>query len=239
MAPKKRTKLEAGSSSQEFDGRIFANPAAHARYQRLSTKVVIQDRGLECNAESYRHDPQYDEIRRSIITRGWQLFVNVNEESNISLSLEFLENWKERENGVVMVRRKKIAVTPEVINMMYRVSDYTDEEEQLLAEEREGSNWARFSQVLGYDGYHIHDNRIMLRKELNWVAKAWSIFVSARFLPTKNLSHVEYNRLRYIYAIRRGHKIDLGKMIVNSLDTITQNYYSEGVGMVGIITQIC
>ena len=67
MAPKKRTKLEARSSSKGYDGCIFANAAAHTRYQRMSTKVVIQDMGLECNAEPYRHDPQYDEIRRSII----------------------------------------------------------------------------------------------------------------------------------------------------------------------------
>ena len=100
-------------------------------------------------------------------------------------------------------------------------------------------NWARFSQVLGFPGYHIHDNRIMLRKELNWVAKAWNIFLSARCLPTKNLARVEYNRLRYIYAIRSEHNIDLGKLIVNSLDNITQNYYAGGVGMCGIITQIC
>lgn len=70
MAPKKRTKVEAGSPSQGFDGWTFANAAAHARYQRLSTIVVIADRGLECNDESYRHDPQFDEIRRNIITRG-------------------------------------------------------------------------------------------------------------------------------------------------------------------------
>ena len=81
------------------------------------------------------------------------------------------------------------------------VPDYPNGEEQLLAEERQGMNWARFSQVLGYDSYYIHDNRIMMRNELNWVAKAWCIFVSARFFPTKNLARVEYNRLRYIYAI--------------------------------------
>ena len=65
MAPKKRSKVEAGSSSQgSYDSRIFVNVTAHARYQRLRTKVVIGDRGLECNEEPYRHDPQFDEIRR-------------------------------------------------------------------------------------------------------------------------------------------------------------------------------
>ena len=64
MAPKKRSKVDAGSSSSQggFDAKIFANANAYARYQRLSTKVVIQDRGLECNVQQYRHDPQYDEI---------------------------------------------------------------------------------------------------------------------------------------------------------------------------------
>ena len=71
------------------------------------------------------------------------------------------------------------------------------------------------------------------------MAKAWNMFLSARCLPTKNLARVEYNRLRIIYAIRRGHNIDLGKLIVISLDTITQAYYAGGVGMGGIITQIC
>ena len=67
----------------------------------------------------------------------------------------------------MFVRRKKIPVTAEIINMMYGVPDFTDEEEQLLAEDCEGMNWARFSQVVGFPSYHIHDNRIMLRKELN------------------------------------------------------------------------
>ena len=62
---------------------------------------MIGDRGLECQEESYRHDPQFDEIRRNIITRGWQQFVNMTEQSNVSMSLEFLANWPERENNII------------------------------------------------------------------------------------------------------------------------------------------
>ena len=194
---------------------------------------------MECNAEQYRHDAQYDENRRSILTLGWQQFVKVQEETNTSLTLEFLVNGPERENGVVFIRKNKISVTAEIINMMYWVQDFTDAEEQLLVEERAGMNRARFSHVLGYPGYHIHDNHIMLRKELNWIAKAWNIFLSAHCLPTKNMARVEYYRLRYIYAIRQGYNVDLGKMIINSLDNITQAYFAGGVGLCGIITHIC
>ena len=55
--------------------------------------------------------------------------MNVNEDSNVSLCLEILVNWPERQNNILKVRRKDILVTPQVINMMYGVSDYPDYEE--------------------------------------------------------------------------------------------------------------
>lgn len=71
------------------------------------------------------------------------------------------------------------------------------------------------------------------------MAKAWNIFLSAHCMPTKNLARVEYYRLRYIYAIRQGYNIDLGKMIINSLDNITLAYFVGGVGLCDIMTHIC
>ena len=68
MAPKK-ARIESGESSQGgYDARIFVNAAAHARYQWLREKVVIGDRGLECQDELYRLDPEFEEVRRNIIT---------------------------------------------------------------------------------------------------------------------------------------------------------------------------
>ena len=129
------------SNRPAFDANLFANVRAFERYQALSTKVVIQDRGMECNDEQYRHDPQYDEIRRTIITMGWQQFVNVQEETNTSLMLEFLANWPERdEEGRVFVRRKRIPVTAEIVNMIYGLRNFEEAEEQLLEEERQGMN---------------------------------------------------------------------------------------------------
>ena len=48
---------------------------------------------------------------------------------------------------MVKVRHKNIMVTPEVINMMYGVPDYPDEEEQLIVEERQGINMPLFSKI--------------------------------------------------------------------------------------------
>ena len=99
---------------------------------------------------------------------GWQQFVNVQEETNTSLMLEFLANWPERDDeGRVFVRRKRIPVTADIINMIYGLQHFEEFEEQLLEEEMQGMNWGRFSDVLGFPGYFIPDNHIMLRKVLN------------------------------------------------------------------------
>lgn len=72
MAPKKAriTQGEGSSQSGSFDSRIFVSAAAQARYQSLRDKIVIGDRGLECKNKPYQHDPEYDEVRRQIISRG-------------------------------------------------------------------------------------------------------------------------------------------------------------------------
>jgi Ca2+/Na+ antiporter len=71
MAPRKRSKNDAGTSSSQaaFDEHLFVNQRAFERYKLLSGKNVIQDRGMECKDE-YRHEPQYDEIKRQIVGRG-------------------------------------------------------------------------------------------------------------------------------------------------------------------------
>lgn len=65
----------------------------------------------------------------------------MKDETNTSLMLEFLTNWPKRdENGQVFIRKKRIPVTAEVINMIYGVQDFDENEEQLLVEERQGMN---------------------------------------------------------------------------------------------------
>lgn len=71
MAPRKRSKNDAGASSSQasYDANLFASERAFQRYKALNAKMVIQDWGMECK-EEYRHDPPYDEIRRTIVARG-------------------------------------------------------------------------------------------------------------------------------------------------------------------------
>ena len=146
MASRKRSKNAAGSSSSQpaYDADVFVSLAAFNRYKLVTDKNIIQDRGMEYK-EDYRHDPQYAEVQRQIIARGWQKLVDVPKRTNESLMKEFLANWPERDGDKVYVRRKWIPVNSEVINMIFELPDFDDEEEPLWEEERQGIRWGRFS----------------------------------------------------------------------------------------------
>jgi hypothetical protein len=142
MTSRKRSKSAAGSSSSQpaYDADLFVSLAAFERYRLLSDKNIIQDRGMECN-DDYRHEPQYAELKRQIVDRGWQKFVDVPKITNESLMKEFLANWPEKDGEKVYIRRKWITVNAMIINMIFSLENYEDSEEQLLEEERVGIRW--------------------------------------------------------------------------------------------------
>ena len=107
MASRKRSKSAAGSSSSQpaYDADVFVSLAAFNRFNLVNDKNIIQDRGMEYK-EDYRHDPQYAEVKRQIVERGWEKFVDVPKRTNESLMKEFLANWPERDGDKVYVRKK-------------------------------------------------------------------------------------------------------------------------------------
>ena len=120
MTSRKRSKSNAGSSSSQpaFDEDLFVSLKAFERYRLLSVKNVIQDRGMECK-EDYCHDPQYAEVKRQIVDRGRQKFVDVPKRTNESLMKEFLANWPEKDRDKVYIRRKWITVNATIINLIF------------------------------------------------------------------------------------------------------------------------
>lgn len=107
-----------------------------------------------------------------ILARGWQSFVDVKEQSNISMALEFLANLPERVNWTIRLRRKNVLVTREEINLIYGMRNYSEEQEELIQEEEKVMNMVHFAEAVEFHGYMLHDSRAMQRCELNIVAMA-------------------------------------------------------------------
>lgn len=83
------------------------------------------------------------------------------------------------------------------------------------------------AEVVCFRGYFLNDAKVVQRCKLNTMGKAWCIFVTHHFLPIKNLVRVGYDRLRYLYAIRKGYNINIGKMIVHNFDILMRPIKQE------------
>ena len=90
-----------------------------------------------------------------------------------------------------------------------------------------------------WKGTKINPFRSIARGDLTEEAKVWFYFVNSVLRPSKDLSIVGREEAILLYALLKGYKIDVGKMIENSILS-----YSEGKcrGMIPhptTITSLC
>ena len=68
------------------------------------------------------------------------------------------------------------------------------------------------------------------------VAKVWFYFVSSKLVPSKHLSKVRRDKALLIYAIVKGYKFNVGKVIENS---ILESAYHKAITHLSLITKLC
>ena len=76
---------------------------------------------------------------------------------------------------------------------------------------------------------------VLLTKE----AKVWFYFVSSVLLPSKHLSTVRRNKAILFYALLKGYKINVGKIIENSIMSSSRSKCRGLIPHPAIITSLC
>ena len=77
------------------------------------------------------------------------------------------------------------------------------------------------------------------RGALTEQAKVWLYFVCSLMLPTKHLSIVRENEVVMLYAILKGYKLSVGKIIENSILRYYRGGYKGLVPHPTLITRLC
>ena len=70
-------------------------------------------------------------------------------------------------------------------------------------------------------------------------AKVWFYFVSLVFLQSKHLSTMRKNEVILLYALMKGYKINVGKIIENSIVSYYRNKYRCLIPHPATITRLC
>ena len=73
------------------------------------------------------------------------------------------------------------------------------------------------------------------RTGLPEITKTWIYFVSSKFVPSKHLSIVGIDKELFTYAIVKGYKFNVGKVIENS---ILKSTYHKAITHLSFITKL-
>ena len=152
--------------------------------------------------------------------REWQLLAEHKESGCVSLVKEFYANMVEKEGKRVYVRGQWVEFSREKINRLFNLSvqkDGSKFKKQLKEPEHQKIVDLLTVGKGEWGGTKINHFRSIARGDLTEEAKVWFYFISSVLRPSKHLSTVRREKAILLYALLKGYKINVGKIIENSI----------------------
>ena len=152
--------------------------------------------------------------------KEWQSLAEHKEPGCASLVREFFANMIEREGKRVYVRGQWIDFRREDINKLFNLGvqkDGSKFRKQLKETEHQKIVDLLTAGKGEWKGTKINPFRSIARGDLTEEAKVWFYFIRSGLRPSKHLSTVGREEAILLYALLKGYKIDVGKMIENSI----------------------
>ena len=150
--------------------------------------------------------------------REWQSLAEQKEPGCASLVREFFANRVEKEGRIMYVRGRWIDFSREAINKLFNLG--VQKNGSKFRKQVRETKHHKIVDLLtigkgGWKGTKINPFRSIARGDLTEEAKVWFYFISYVLRPSKHLSIVGREEAVLLYALLKGYKIDVGKMIKN------------------------
>ena len=174
--------------------------------------------------------------------REWHLLAEHKESSCASLVKEFYANMVEKEGKRLYVRGQWVEFSREKINKLFNLSvqkDGSKFKKQLKEPEHQKIVDLLTVRKGEWRGTKVNPFRSIAKGDLTEEVQVWFYFISYVLRPSKHLSTVRREEAILLYALLKGYKINVGKMIENS---IFRYFESKCRGMIphpAIITSLC
>ena len=174
--------------------------------------------------------------------REWQELGEHKELGCAALVKEFFANMVEKEGKKVYVRGQWIDFSKEKINTLFnlKVKKYGSKFKKLLKE----PEYQKIVDLLTvgkgkWKGIKKTIYKSIARGDLTEEAKVWFYFISSILFPSKHLSTVRKDEVILLYALLKGYKINVGKIIENSILSYSGSNCSGLIPHLATITSLC
>ena len=174
--------------------------------------------------------------------REWQALGEHKEPRCVAMVQEFFANMVEEEGKKVYVRGHWIDFSKERINMLFN-----------LKVQKDGSKFKKLLKEPDYQkivdlltaskgkgkGTKKSQYQSIYRGDLTEEAKVWFYFISSVLLPSKHLSTVRRDEAILLYALLKGYKINVGKIIEKSILSYSGSNCTGLIPHPATITSLC
>ena len=174
--------------------------------------------------------------------RGWHLFCEHKALGFVDVLKEFYTNMVGMKEKTMYVIGKWISVSRENIDQTFN-----------LNERKNGTKFKKlvkepdFQKIVDlltdgkgkWNAKRKNSHESIARGSLTEQAKVWFYFICLVILPSKLLSTVRENKVVLLYAILKGYKFNVGKIIENSILSYYRGSYKGLVPHPALITRLC
>ena len=152
--------------------------------------------------------------------RGWHSLGEHKEPDYASLVKEFFANMVEREGKKVYVRGQWVEFSREEINRLFNLKvnkDGSKFKKQLNEPEHQKIIDLLTAGKGEWKGTRKTPFKFITIGDLTEEANVWLYFISSVLMPSKHLSTVRKEEAILLYALPKGYKINVGKIIEKSI----------------------
>ena len=181
-------------------------------------------------------------FKELIEKRSWETICEHKPPRCATLVREFYSNIVDRKGTQCYVRGKWVSFHRDKINQLLKLGKLKDGEK--FKKLKENPNFQNICEVLTirkgeWKGNTKTPYESIARGSLTKEAKVWFYSVSSVLMPSKHLSIVRQDEAVLLYAILKGYKINLGRLIEKSILSYQSSNFWGHLPHPAIVTYLC
>ena len=199
----------------------------------------LNERGFVCERGFSQLISPFKEV---IEKRGWQELVEHKNPGLSNLVREFYANMDQMGEKSVFVRGKWISFDRDTINRILNLKTIKDGHN--FKKMKKKPKYQKIVDLLtnGKGKWHStsrDQHKEILRGSLTEEAKVWLYFLASSLLPSKHLTTVRRKEAILLYSLLKGYKMNVGKIIEESILDYFNTKYRGYLPHPTIVTKLC
>ena len=224
---------ERAESNNEKPSDWVSKMAYEPRRDKLQSKDFIGERSF---------NKWVSPFQELVESKGWEFFYEHKAPGFVDVVKDFYANLLGEKDKTIYVRGKWISFNIGHIDQIYNLKEKKNESKfkRLL----EAPDYQKIVDLLTdgkgrWNANKKNPHESIARGALTEPAKVWFYFLCSVIMPSKHLCTVREKEAVMMYAILKGYKLSMGKLIENSIMSYFKGGFKGFIPHLALISRLC